>query len=58
MGAHVYHAWQPPLARHGIEVVALEPPGRNSRLREPPAGSLVALGAEVAEMVARLAAGR
>ncbi|KAG2492226.1 hypothetical protein HYH03_009471 [Edaphochlamys debaryana] len=56
MGAYVYHPWEQALAERGVrvEVLALELPGRNSRLREPCAGSLLALAGDIAGVVARV----
>lgn len=39
-GASMYRPWAEPLARHGIEVVALQPPGREDRLGEAPVDEL------------------
>ncbi|KXZ49167.1 hypothetical protein GPECTOR_23g93 [Gonium pectorale] len=54
MGAWVYHAWEAQLAAHGIEVLPVELPGHNSRMREPPATSLVQLASDIADAVERV----
>ncbi|GLC68109.1 hypothetical protein PLESTF_000647000 [Pleodorina starrii] len=51
MGAWVYHAWAEHLAPRGVEVLPIELPGHNSRMREPPATNLLKLAADIAHVV-------
>ncbi|GIM03397.1 hypothetical protein Vretimale_8147, partial [Volvox reticuliferus] len=51
MGAWIYHSWEQHLASYGIEVLAIELPGHNSRIREAPSTDLLQLAANIAGVI-------
>src|SRR5437763_16508873 len=59
-GASTYYAWARPLSAQGIEMIAVQPPGRGNRLAERPytdLASLVdAIGRAIQPMLDRRAA--
>ena len=49
-GAAVFRNW-PRMLPPGIEMVAIRPPGRETRIKEPPYGEIVDLAADVAKVL-------